>query len=160
MILIALLVGLMLKFGEVLIYLDQTLDIWIPHYSVVFLNNIVAVFMVLHCGLLWVNGFRNICISWRKALRNIWKISNRTHCNLVAMLSDSEPLEQRLVQIFKKFIDKALMYGSIKTSKVNYCKSGNIRGTLIFANFAEIQQARIQKPAKIFTIFCMYILDT
>ena len=41
-----------------------------------------------------------------------------------------------------------------------YCKSGNIRGTLIFANFAEIQQARIQKPAKIFTIFCMYILDT
>ena len=41
-----------------------------------------------------------------------------------------------------------------------YCKSGNIRGTLIFANFAEIQQARIQKPAKIFTLFCMYILDT
>ena len=36
MILIALLVGLMLKFGEVSIYLDQTLDILIPHYSVVF----------------------------------------------------------------------------------------------------------------------------
>ena len=58
------------------------------------------------------NGFRNICISWRKALRKIWKISNRTHCNLVAMLSDSDPLEKRLVQIFKKFSDKALMYGS------------------------------------------------
>ena len=29
-----------------------------------------------------------------------------------------------------------------------YCKSGNIRGTLIFAYFAQIQQARIQKPAK------------
>ena len=58
------------------------------------------------------NGFRNICISWRKALRKIWKISNRTHCKLVAMLSDSDPLEQRLVHIFKKFIDKALMYGS------------------------------------------------
>ena len=43
---------------------------------------------------------------------------------------------------------------------VKYCKSGNIRGTLIFANFTEIQQARIQKPAKIFTIFCMHILDT
>ena len=49
--LIALLVGLMLNFG-VLIYLDQTLDILIPHYSVVLLNNTVAVFMVLHCGLL------------------------------------------------------------------------------------------------------------
>ena len=40
-----------------------------------------------------------------------------------------------------------------------YCKSGNIRGTLIFAYFAQIQQARIQKPAKIFAIFCMHILD-
>ena len=27
-----------------------------------------------------------------------------------------------------------------------YCKSGNIHGTLIFAYFAQIQQARIQKP--------------
>ena len=33
-----------------------------------------------------------------------------------------------------------------------YCKSGNIRGTLIFAYFAQIQQARIQKPAKIFAV--------
>ena len=41
-----------------------------------------------------------------------------------------------------------------------YCKRGNIRGTLIFADFAVFQQARIQKPAKIFAIFCMHILDT
>ena len=34
----------------------------------------------------------------------------------------------------------------------NYSKSGNIRGTLIFAYFAQIQQARIQKPAKIFAV--------
>ena len=33
-----------------------------------------------------------------------------------------------------------------------YCKSGNICGTLIFAYFAQIQQARIQKPAKIFAV--------
>ena len=33
-----------------------------------------------------------------------------------------------------------------------YCKSGNIRGTLIFAYFVQIQQARIQKPAKIFAV--------
>ena len=43
---------------------------------------------------------------------------------------------------------------------VGYCKRGNIRGTLIFADFAVFQQARIQKPAKIFAIFCMHILDT
>ena len=35
---------------------------------------------------------------------------------------------------------------------VVYCKSGNIRGTLIFTYFAQIQQARIQKPAKIFAV--------
>ena len=40
------------------------------------------------------------------------------------------------------------------------CKSGNIRGTLIFAYFAQIQEARIQKPGKIFAIICMHILDT
>ena len=34
-----------------------------------------------------------------------------------------------------------------------FCKSGNIRGTLIFANFTEIQQARIQKPAKYLQYF-------
>ena len=33
-----------------------------------------------------------------------------------------------------------------------YCKRGNIRGTLIFTYFAQIQQARIQKPAKIFAV--------
>ena len=41
-----------------------------------------------------------------------------------------------------------------------YCKRRNIRGTLIFADFTVFQQARIQKPAKIFEIFCMHILDT
>ena len=45
-------------------------------------------------------------------------------------------------------------------ARLSYCKSGNIRGTLIFAYFTQIQQARIQKPAKIFAIFCMHILDT
>ena len=44
--------------------------------------------------------------------------------------------------------------------KMGYCKRGNIRGTLIFADFAVFQQARIQKPAKIFAIFCIHILDT
>ena len=50
-------------------------------------------------------------------------------------------------------LQKELMY-------LWYCKRGNIRGTLIFADFAVFQQARIQKPAKIFAIFCMHILDT
>ena len=57
-------------------------------------------------------GFSDICIAWRRALRKIWKISNRTHCDLVAELSNSVPLEQKLVQIFMRFHSKALLFGS------------------------------------------------
>ena len=46
------------------------------------------------------------------------------------------------------------------SGKYDYCKRGNIGGTLIFADFAVFQQARIQKAVKIFAIFCMHILDT
>ena len=52
------------------------------------------------------------------------------------------------------------IYVGIRQTYLIYCKSGNNRGALIFANFAQIQQARIQKPAKIFVILCMHILDT
>ena len=52
-------------------------------------------------------------------------------------------------QVIKKN-DIFQFYYKIKIPK--YCKSGNIRGTLIFAYFAQIQQARIQKPAKIFAV--------
>ena len=43
------------------------------------------------------------------------------------MLSDSERLEQRLVQIFKKFSNKALMYGSrlLKSSIQMACLNPN-----------------------------------
>ena len=45
-------------------------------------------------------------------------------------------------------LDEALRYDICYTVKVE-----------IFAYFAQILQARIQKPAKIFAIFCMHILD-
>ena len=63
-----------------------------------------------------------------------------------------------LNKIFKKK-KKKLSLGLVRLNQYNnfggyltYCKSGNIRGTLIFAYFAQIQQARIQKPAKIFAV--------
>ena len=52
----------------------------------------------------------------------------------------------------KKDFLKQLKKKKILLEKITYCKSGNIRGTLIFAYFAQIQQARIQKPAKIFAV--------
>ena len=47
----------------------------------------------------------------------------------------------------RAFINKTSDRKVIDDRPSIYCKSGNIRGTLIFANFAEIQQARIQKRA-------------
>ena len=38
---------------------------------------------------------------------------------------------------------------------ITYCKSSNICSTLIFCRFHDIK-AQIQKPAKLFTIFCMH----
>ena len=54
-----------------------------------------------------------------------------------------------MVQNYHSF-DVFWFWNKLKTiRKYRYCKSGNICGTLIFAYFAQIQQARIQKPAKI-----------
>ena len=55
---------------------------------------------------------------------------------------------------------KCGLFWSCSDFTTKYCKRGNIRGTLIFADFAVFQQAQIQKPAKIFAIFSMHILDT
>ena len=57
----------------------------------------------------------NICTSWRKALRNIWRVNGRTHCNIIASLSDCLPLEHvedALKHRFKKFHDNILKTGS------------------------------------------------
>ena len=82
------------------------------------------------------------------------------------MITDYEIIKFR--DTMQRLIDKSTnslqnAYGGCfyQTKKINnnlgyfslsYCKSGNIRGTLIFAYFAQIQQARIQKPAKIFAV--------
>ena len=54
----------------------------------------------------------NICTSWRKALRNIWRVNGRTHCNIIASLSDCLPLEEALKHRFQKFHDNILKTGS------------------------------------------------
>ncbi len=51
----------------------------------------------------------DVCIAWKKALRKIWKLSPMTHCNVVALVAESKPLEVSLRQRFCKFspgIDK------------------------------------------------------
>ena len=62
--------------------------------------------MVLHCGVCKVMVSR-LCVAWRKASRKIWRLSPRTHCDILPLLSDCVPLDISLKQRFMKFIQKA-----------------------------------------------------
>ena len=47
---------------------------------------------------------RQVCVAWRKALRRVWRLSPRTHCNTIYLLSACEPME---VIIQRRFINFA-----------------------------------------------------
>ena len=62
---------------------------------------------------LWnFNDYSIICTAWRKALRKIWNVPHMTHCKIVALLSNSKPLELSLRQRFCKFAKQIFMKGS------------------------------------------------
>ncbi len=62
--------------------------------------------------LLFSQGVSDACIAWRKALRKIWKLSPMTHCDIVALVAESKPLEVSLRQRFCKFSTGIDKYGS------------------------------------------------
>ena len=64
-----------------------------------------------HCGL-QSNNVAKLCIAWRKALRRIWNVSPRMHCDVICLLSESIPLEICMKQRFLKFIYKAFEHSS------------------------------------------------
>ena len=45
-----------------------------------------------------------LCVAWRKASRHIWRLSPRTHCDILPLLSDCAPRDISLKQRFMKFI--------------------------------------------------------
>ena len=45
----------------------------------------------------------SVCVAWRKALRRVWRLSPRTHCNTIYLLSDCEPMEIIIQRIFINF---------------------------------------------------------
>ena len=47
---------------------------------------------------------KSICTDWRKALRSLWRVSPRTHCDIIAALSNQMPLIISLEKRFVKFI--------------------------------------------------------
>ena len=68
----------------------------------------------------------------------------------------------RNVPILKDFppICPYILGSRLAVASMQYCKSGNIRGTLIFAIFAQNSASANSNTREIFAIFCMHILDT
>ncbi len=63
------------------------------------------------------NAVKDVCIAWRKALRKIWRVPPMTHCNVIAILSESKPLELGLMSRFCKF------YNGITENGTNVLKT-------------------------------------
>ncbi|KAG1664790.1 Double-strand-break repair protein rad21 [Nymphon striatum] len=62
---------------------------------------------------LWhLSFYKKICVPWRKALRMIWNVSPMTHCKVMALLSDSIPLDLSLKKRFCAFVSGIEKYGS------------------------------------------------
>ena len=54
-------------------------------------------------------GVSDWCTSWREALRCLWGLNYRTHCDIVTGLSEQLPLLLNLQLRFCKFINKCLV---------------------------------------------------
>ena len=51
---------------------------------------------------------QTLCVDWRKALRSLWRLNPRTHCDLITALSSQIPLIVSLRKRFAKFINRCL----------------------------------------------------
>ena len=49
-----------------------------------------------------------LCVDWRKALRSMWRLNPRTHCDLITALSSQIPLIVSLKKRFARFINRCL----------------------------------------------------
>ena len=61
---------------------------------------------------LWDQNFDNVCVQWRKAIRRIWNLPNRTHCNMLPIIADAFPIEIILECKFINFCKSLLNSGN------------------------------------------------
>ena len=52
---------------------------------------------------------QSLCVDWRKALRCVLSVNNRTHCDIITSLSNQFPRILRLKKRFIKFISNCLV---------------------------------------------------
>ena len=55
-------------------------------------------------------SIEKLCVVWRKALRQIWKLPYRTRCDIVACLTDMPCARHMFMQRMLKFANSALNY--------------------------------------------------
>ena len=48
---------------------------------------------------------KSLCVDWRKALRCVWSVNNKTHCDIITSLSNQFPLYGEFI----KFISNCLV---------------------------------------------------
>ena len=53
---------------------------------------------------LWNKRFDNVCTQWRKAIRNVWNLPYRAHCDMLPIIADTYPLDIALECRFIKFV--------------------------------------------------------
>ncbi len=84
---------------------------------------------------LWLlssQGVSDVCIAWMKALRKTWKRFPMTHCDVVALIAESKPLEVSLRQRFCKFSAGIDKYGlDVLKTIVNVARSNLFLFTVI-----------------------------
>ena len=56
--------------------------------------------------------FKQLCASWRKCLRKIWRVYPMTHCGVIALLSHCKPMPIGIQQRFCKFVANIFQNGT------------------------------------------------
>ena len=50
------------------------------------------IFLCLILGNYHIRVVESLCVDWRKALRSLWHVDPKTHCDLITTVSDQIPL--------------------------------------------------------------------
>ena len=105
---------------------------------------------------LWLlssNRVEDLCIAWRKALRNLWNVPNMTHKDIIVLLSGTIPLKMSLESRFLKFIKSGLQGPSkviqsiirqVLSSPYSVCGI-NYRNVIVKYKLGDIQGADFNK---------------
>ncbi len=84
------------------------------------------------------NSVRSLCTDWRKALRMLWNVDRKTHCDIITALSNQVPLMLNLQRRFMRFIEKCLssencivrIISEVAISNPMSCAGSNFRSLL------------------------------